>query len=263
MVGGRTVALRVGVAFVWLATGVLVLHPAYRAIGAEWLGRVNAPTWLMPLTCVFEVALAARVALGPMSSWLAALQIGMIATFTVILAVADPMLLVSPFGMLTKNIPIVACVAAAWLVEREGWTARALWTLRAGVAAIWLTEGLFPKMLFQQPVELAIAARCFPFASPSLVLHCIGAAQIAGGLLALALPMRGRAGRLLGALLAAQAASLVVLALVMTWLDPLSWVHPFGPLTKNMPIFVGTLVARRRLRSLQAPALEVECSRSS
>lgn len=237
-----TLELRIGVALVWLATGALVAHPAYRAIGGEYLARISAPNWLMPVTCAFEVGLAARVVMGRTATWLAALQIAMIATFTLILGVAEPMLLVSPFGMLTKNVPIIACIGVAWLVEREGWTPRAVWGLRVGMAIIWLTEGLFPKILFQQPIELAIAARAVPFVTPSTALRCIGAAQIAGGVLALALR-----GRPLRVLLLAQAASLVVLAGVMTWIDPLSWVHPFGPLTKNAPIFLGTLVARRQV----------------
>lgn len=237
--------LRAGVAFVWLATGALALHPAYRAAGAAELGRVpglGGATWLMFATCAAEVALGARVLLGRSAAWLVALELGMVATFTAVLAVTQPMLLASPFGVLTKNVPFAACVLAAHRIERAGWDARAEWILRAGMAAIWLTEGLLPKVLFQQPVELAIAARSVPWLAPPVALRAIGAVEVASGVLALSL--RGRA---LGLVLAAQAGALAVLAIVMTRLDASLWLHPFGPLTKNAPILIGTLVLRARL----------------
>jgi len=234
--------LRYGVAFVWLATGVLVVHPAYRSEGVSSLRRMHLPGILMYATCAFEVALAARVAFARSTAWLTWLQVGMIASFTVLLAMSEPWLLASPFGVLTKNVPIVACIVAAHRLEREGWTPRAMWILRAGVAAIWLTEGLGPKILLQQPVELAIAVRSgLSFGHPSAMLRAIGVAQVLSGLAALAL--RGRPLRIL---LGAQIAALVVLPLAVSWQLPLLWVHPFGPFTKNVPILVGTLVVLRR-----------------
>ena len=234
--------LRWAVAFVWLATGVLWVHPEYRAVGGGYLARLGLPLALMPATCLFEVGLAFVVAFGPTSRVVTALQVGMIAGFTAILGALEPMLLVSPFGMLTKNLPIVACVSAAFLIEREGFTPRARRLLRVGMAVIWLTEGLFPKVLFQQQVELAIAASLhLSRVTPSTILTALGLVQIASGVLALTL-----SGRWLRAVLAAQVGALVALMIVMTWLDPVLWAHPFGPLTKNAPILIGTLVVRRR-----------------
>src|SRR5262249_55493786 len=43
-----------GVAFVWLATGLLVLHPRYREIGHDYLSRLGLPDWLMYATCAGE-----------------------------------------------------------------------------------------------------------------------------------------------------------------------------------------------------------------
>jgi hypothetical protein len=110
------------------------------------------------------------------------------------------------------------------------------------MALVWLTEGLFPKILFQQPMELAIVANSglVPF-SPALFLSMLGVAQAASGVAALLLK-----GPWLKALLVAQALALVVLPLLVSWQSPLLWVHPFGPMTKNLPIIVGTLVALRR-----------------
>lgn len=237
-----TAVLRAGVAFVWLSTGVLVLHPLYRAIGASYLARLGLPTWLMPATCVLEIGLGLWVAFGRASTLLTLLQISMVSSFTVILAALEPGLLVSPFGMLTKNVPIVAAVATAWWVEREGWSDRALRLLRAGMAFVWLTEGLLPKIAFQQPEELLIASRSgLSFGHPGTLLVVIGLAQAASGVLALL-----ASGRLLRVVLLLQAAALVVLPLVVSWQVPWLWFHPFGPFTKNVPIIFGTLALARR-----------------
>jgi len=231
-----TTWLRVGVAFVWLATGLLVLHPLYRAFGSTYLARLGLPLWLMPLTCALEVVLGLWVAFGRASSVVTLLQLSLVLSFTAILAVSEPRLLVSPFGMLTKNVPILAAVSTAWLVEREGWSRRAVWLLRVGMAFVWLTEGLLPKILFQQPEELLIAAGTgLSFGNPSALLVVIGAIQIASGVLALT-----TRGRVLRVVLGLQIAALVVLPVVVSWQVPWLWFHPFGPLTKNVPLIFGT-----------------------
>jgi hypothetical protein len=107
------------------------------------------------------------------------------------------------------------------------------------MACVWLTEGLFPKLLFQQPLELAVVAGSglVPM-DPSRFLVLLGAAQILSGVAALVLR-----GRPLRWLLGAQVAALVVLPLLVSWQAPSLWFHPYGPLTKNLPIIAGTLVA--------------------
>ena len=228
--------LSVSVAIVWLATGFLVLHPHYRSVGGAELARLGLPRFLMPLTCAAEVAIGLRVALGRPVTWLVALQVAMVAGFTAILGATQPALLVHPFGILTKNIPLVAVLVTSWLLDREGWTGRAVWVLRAGMAAIWITEGLLPKILFQQPLELAVVAGSglVPI-DPARFLTLLGVAQISSGVLALTLR-----GRWLRFVLWAQVAALVLLPLLVSWQDPLLWVHPFGPMTKNFPIVAGT-----------------------
>ncbi len=53
----ESVWLRWGIAFVWLATAVSVLHPSYRAIGKSYLDRIDLPAWLMFATCAGELVL--------------------------------------------------------------------------------------------------------------------------------------------------------------------------------------------------------------
>jgi hypothetical protein len=234
--------LRWAVAFVWLVTGLLVVTPFYRQVGIDHLDRLGLPTWVMYVTCLAEVALGLRVALGRSATWLTVLQIGIILAFSTILAVMQPILLASPFGYLSKNIPLIAMIITAWLLEREGWTRRAMWILRAGVGLIWLTEGLLPKILFQQTEELRLVDEMgLTFVDPGEFLFWLGLAQALSGLLVLTLH-----GRLLRCVLACQLIALVALPILVSWHHPEYWAHPFGGLTKSLAIFVGTWVLLRR-----------------
>lgn len=236
--------LKAGCASIWLATALGVLHPTYRAIGHDFLTRLGLPDWLMWATCAGELGLAVLLLLRPPETWAFVLQAGAVSTFTLILAALDPMLLVHPYGVLSKNYPFLALVAVTWLVAREGWTTRVTWLLRGGMALVWMTEGLFPKVFFQQPLELAVVAGSglVPM-DPSAFLTLLGVAQLASGVAALLL--RGTPLRLF---VGAQAAALLVLPALVSWQDPSLWVHPFGPMTKNIPILFGTLLVLHRSR---------------
>lgn len=240
-----TLPLRLGVALLWIVTGALVVSPLYRAIGQSYLARLSLPVWLMPFTCVVEIGLGLWVVWQPASAFVTWLQLAMVATFTVLLALVEPRLLVSPFGMLTKNLPVMGCMAGAFLIEKEGFSRRARGILRAGMAAVWITEGLLPKILFQQREELLIAEKTgLAFGHPSALLYVIGAVQLASGILALVLR-----GKLLRWLLGAQMAALVILPVAISWQVPWLWLHPFGPMTKNVPILFGTWVVFSRCSS--------------
>ncbi len=242
--------LRCSVAAVWFATGVLVVHPHYRKVGADYLAMSGLPEWLMYLACAIEVVLAVIIVRSAANGLLTLLQIVAICGFTTVLALADPMLLVHPFGMLTKNIPMLSCIAVAWSLHRSGWTARNLQVLRMGMAIIWITEGLFPKILFQQPMELEVVANSglVPM-DPGLFLVGMGAAQIVAGVAAMLLR-----GRVLSILLCLQLGALLVLPVLVAPDDASTWVHPFGPATKNIPIVAGTLVVLLKTSESSPPA---------
>src|SRR5690349_18829885 len=108
-------ALCGGAGFVWLVTGLGVLHPYYREVGNAYLARLGLPDGLMYATCAGEVLLGLRVALGRATTAVTALQVVVIAGFTAILAILDPPLLVHPDGVLTKNLPLLATIGTAWL----------------------------------------------------------------------------------------------------------------------------------------------------
>jgi hypothetical protein len=235
--------LRWSVAFVWLATGMLVVVPEYRTVGAYYLGRLGLPVWLMYATCAVEIVLGLRVALGRSATWLVVLQAGMILTFSALLISIEPMLLVSPFGFLTKNVPLLAMIGTAWLLEREGWTWRARWLLRAGLGAVWITEGLLPKVFYQQPMELLVVAESgLVPGDPGDFLFWLGLAEATCGLAIFVLD-----GWPLRILFACQLVALLALPFLVSLHHPELWAHPFGGLTKNMAILAGTWVLLRRV----------------
>lgn len=241
--------LRRGVALVWLATALGVLHPYYRAIGGAYLRPLGMPDALMWATCAGELALAAAIWVRRTDLVQALAQTAPVLAFTLILGFEEPVLLAHPFGVLSKNLPLLGALWAAWLLRREGWTPRAEQTLRVSMAIVWLTEGLFPKILFVTPLETEVVMALGVSAATAVTLiHLAGALQILSGLGVLLL--RGRAlAWLLGALLA----GLVLLPLLVTRTHPEMWVHPFGPLTKNFPILAGSLVLLRRALSRAEP----------
>ncbi len=237
----ETMWLKASVAFIWIVTGVLFIHPYYREVGNEYLSKLSCPSWLMGATCLFEIALGIRLLCGNQPLWLALLQGSMILVFTVILAWIEPNLMVHPFGILTKNLPLLFVIGVIWHFQKHGLTSRNLWFLRVGMALIWLTEGLFPKIFFQQEFEVQVVQNSglVPI-DPSVFLTFMGVAQFSSGVFALLLR-----GRWLGFILIGQMFGLWVLPLLVGIQDLRLFVHPFGPLTKNVPILVGTFVVFR------------------
>jgi hypothetical protein len=230
--------LRFALAFIWLATGGGVLSEEYRRIGLESLRPTGLPAWVMFVTCGGEVLLGLWVLSGRAAAWSAALQAVLIAGFTVILSVTQPELWAHPFGVLTKNLPLLALVGVLRLLETEGWTPRTTWLLRAGMALLWLNEGLLACILFQgDEIRRVAASTGLAYPEPSTFLYVAGALQIVSAVAALLLR-----GRLLQLLLAAQTLGLAGVCVMVTRYDPLLWLHPFGPVTKNVPVLIGTAV---------------------
>ncbi len=229
-------ALRGAIAFIWLATGLGVLHPYYRAIGHDYLEPLGLPDAAMIAACVGEVLLGLRVLLLPPRPWLTIFQAVLVWVFTVVLGVEDPRLLVNPFGMLSKNVSLVALMVTAQFVESEGWTPRACWVLRFGMAFIWIWEGLMVSVLFPTEELFAVlAVTGVQLNDPKLLLALAGLGEAAGGIAALVLR-----GRILRVLLAFQWIGLIVISILATLYDPLLWWHPFGPIAKNIPLLIGT-----------------------
>jgi hypothetical protein len=144
--------------------------------------------------------------------------------------------------VLSKNLQFLVVLAVIDRVERDGdWTQQTRRWLRIGMAVVWMTEGLFPKLLFQQAIELSMVPRIgIHELSPRLLVGALGVCQLASGIAALLLR-----GKLLRLLLLGQVLALVCLPLAVGMLEPTLYVHPFGPFLKNIPILVGTWIVRR------------------
>lgn len=238
--------LRLALAFIWLATGLGIVFEAYKQVGRVYLPQLGLGDRAMGMACLFEVLLGLRLLLGPAGTVLALLQAVMIVFFTVVLAILDPALLWDPFGVLTKNVPLLALVGTVWLVEREGWTPRALWLLRGGMASIWLLEGILPALLFQsETLRDVLRWSGLALIDPGLELRIIAVLQILSAVAVLLLR-----GWPLRVLLVCQILGLVAICGLIGGYNKALLVHPFGPVTKNISILIGTVVVLRRVRVL-------------
>ena len=235
--------LRAGLAFVWLATGLGVLHPYYRQLGAAFLAPLGLPPWVMVVTCAGEILLGLRVLLGRMDAWLAVLQAVLILGFSAILTATQPELWLHPLGLLTKNLPLLAVILVLWRLDRRGWDSLGEWTLRGGMAVIWLTDGLAALFLYGLPLPELARLQTFVPLDSATALRLLGGLSMASGVAVVTL--RGRSRRVV---LLVQLAILASVPVIATLVDPLLWVHPFGPLTKNAPLLVGTWIAFRGVR---------------
>jgi hypothetical protein len=227
--------LRAALAFVWLATGLGVVDPYYRAEGAAALAPLGLPEWVMCVTCAAEILLGLFVLFGRAATWLVGLQIAAIVTFSAVLSVSQPDLWLDTWGRLTKNLPLLVMLAALWLVEREGWTPRAVWLLRVGLAVPWLLEGLVHKMHLGHttPWTTFLLASFRREPTPRNVA-LVGAAQVAAALLAC------RTGPVARTAINGQITALAGATLLASVNEPWLWLHPFGPLTKNVSWLCGT-----------------------
>jgi hypothetical protein len=240
--------LRAGLAFVWLATGVGVLHPEYRRLGAESLAPLGLPPWVMVVACVGEIALGLRVLFGRMDAWLAWLQAVLIAGFTAILTATQPGLWLHPFGVLTKNLALLGIIAVLRRFDHRGWDVRCEWRLRAGLAVVWLADGFAAQFLYGlSGSELAPVRAVIPL-DPALTVRVLGVLSGASGLAALI--FRGRTRQ---AVLLVQLAVLAAAPVIASFVDPLLWAHPFGPLTKNVPLVIGTWIVCRGVPPSSGP----------
>jgi hypothetical protein len=188
--------------------------------------------------CAGEIGLGIWILLKGVDRRLAWLQTLVVLGFTGVLVVANPELLVHPFGVLSKNIPFLTLVWASWRLESGESPQQVPWILLGGIIFIWLHEGVVPKILFQQAYELEVVTRTglVPMDSGRFLVW-MGAAQAFSALLLLV--VRGNSLR---AVLICQLIALVALPLVVSWWEPDLWFHPFGPLTKNLPIVVATWI---------------------
>lgn len=199
---------------------------------ARWLGKTGGarqlpvPWGLMRLAAAVTDALGGR---GPITGEeLALLRRG---------SVAD----VEPFAERFGFVPAPVAVGLA----RQPRTEAAVWharlaplrtPLRLSVAFVWLASGVVSAFVYPEAESRALLAEVgLTGAAATMALYGSSALDV---LLGLAIAVRYQVRR-------AGAVSLALLLgymAILTVAIPGFWWHPFGPLTKNVPFIVATLV---------------------
>jgi uncharacterized protein YbjT (DUF2867 family) len=114
------VPLRLCVAFVWVATGVISAFFS-TAQGYELLGRVGITGPLadgaLYGTSYLEIGLGLATAVGWRVRLMGAIQIMLVLGFTAILTARLPEVWLDPFGPLTKNVPLLAATLVMMALE--------------------------------------------------------------------------------------------------------------------------------------------------
>jgi uncharacterized protein YbjT (DUF2867 family) len=196
----------------------------------HWLGEPPRPFFPVPVPLLRAAAwLGDRLGAGPVTGEsLTMLMHGNTA------AVAP---LIEATGYRPKSLE--AALAAIPCAPAERWRAK-LWPLgaplRISLALLWIATGLVSLGLYPVESSLVLLGELGLSGAPALAT-LYGAAlwdlALGGALLARFRPV------LVGAL---QLATMVAFTLIITAFLPGTWLHPFGPVTKNVPLALATLV---------------------
>ncbi|MGE3808920.1 MAG: SDR family oxidoreductase [Gemmataceae bacterium] len=114
--------LRLSVAFIWLATGIVSVFFSVKD-GYALLSQVGITGPLASLslfgTAYFEIALGVATTLGWHVRLMGLIQLILMLGFTLILTFGIPELWLHPFGPLTKNIPLMGATLAMIALEER------------------------------------------------------------------------------------------------------------------------------------------------
>ncbi|MBU2982938.1 SDR family oxidoreductase [Lentibacter algarum] len=115
-------ALRLTLAFLWLASGLLgLLLPSNTFL--PMLGHTGLPDGfliaLARLGGLFDIALAAALLRGYRPRLTALAQLALVGGYTFVFSALSPALWLLPLGGLLKNIPILALIAVTLILEEE------------------------------------------------------------------------------------------------------------------------------------------------
>ncbi len=123
-----------------------------------------------------------------------------------------------------------ACAAALRAQARQRWLRP---PMRAAIAAVWLATAVVSAGLFPVAESLQLLQRAgVPQALQAAALYGACALDAAFGVLTLA-PLRARHLRWLWL---AQAGLMAGYTAIISWRLPEFWLHPYGPMTKNLPM---------------------------
>ena len=118
-------ALRLGLGFIWIYEGLV---PKLLAPITDLERDVVAAAGLIPngfeIPFIYvlgglEVLLGTLIVAGIRLRPLCVVQFLVVASFTVIIPITHPAVLSHPFGLLSKNIPILGAIVALWFVSND------------------------------------------------------------------------------------------------------------------------------------------------
>jgi hypothetical protein len=112
-------AMRIGIACIWVWTAIVSWWFFPHAQSIEWLRRLGLTSHT---NLLFTAAFATDAAMGIASlafasRWLWQAQFVLVAFYTVAVAVGLPEFLVHPFGPVSKNLTVLACLAYLAIME--------------------------------------------------------------------------------------------------------------------------------------------------
>jgi hypothetical protein len=104
--------------------------------------------------------------------------------------------------------------------------------MRVALALMWLWTAAVSLVLYPVQDSLALLARVgLEGTTAVLALHAAALLDLVLGVLTLAAPARWRRPLWL-----AQLALIAAYTVLITWFLPEYWLHPYGPITKNIPV---------------------------
>lgn len=157
---------------------------------------------------------------------------------------ADPAPMQAALGHAPR--PVSRFVPSEWrrAARSDAVLAWQLPILRAAVGLVWILTGIVSLGLYPVQESYALLGRAgVPAALAPLALYGAAVLDLVFGVLCFS-PWRGRL------LWAAQAALIVGYTVIISFRLPEFWLHPYGPLTKNLPMLaaiwlLGTLESKR------------------
>ncbi len=115
-------ALRIVLAVIWIVSGLAgLLAPAGFVV--ELFSPLGLPEVLVRglvyLACLADLLVGLAVLFGVRPGLMAAIQLLIIATYTIVLSAVQPSLWIDPYGPLVKNLAVIACVIVHAVLARK------------------------------------------------------------------------------------------------------------------------------------------------
>jgi uncharacterized membrane protein YphA (DoxX/SURF4 family) len=121
-------ALRVGLGFIWIYEGLV---PKLLVPLSDLEKDVVAASGLIPngivepflhVLGVMEILLGLIVVSGIWQRPICVVQAAIVGAFTIVIPITASAILAHPFGLLSKNIPLLGAIAALWYLSAAGYS---------------------------------------------------------------------------------------------------------------------------------------------